>query len=69
MQDIGENSIEFPLEDYLEFRQEVVDKVIEKLNQDGLDTLAIVATESSKEENVVTTIFIREGECSTSQCQ
>lgn len=64
MQDIGENTAEFPSEDYPEFRLKIVKEVIEKLDQEGLDTLA---TESSREENVVTIIVMRKGEFSTLQ--
>ena len=65
MKDIGENSIEFPSEDYPEFRPKIVKEVIEKLDQEGLDTLAIVATKSNREENVVTKVVMRKRECST----
>ena len=65
IKDTGENLEDLPFKNYLEFRQEIVEEVMEKCNQDGLDTLATIAGESSKKENMVTIIIISEGECST----
>lgn len=44
MQDISENSIELPSEDYPEFALEIVKEELEKLDQEGLDTLATTTT-------------------------
>ena len=38
---------------------------MEKLNQDGLETLAKVVAESNKEENLVKMLLIWKGECCT----
>ncbi len=44
MQDIGENFVELPSENYPEFRLEIIKEVLERLDQEGLDTLVVVAT-------------------------
>lgn len=61
MWDIGENPEDLPSEDYPKFRKEIVEEVMEKFNQDGLDTLATTEAKFTKEENVVTKIIISEG--------
>ena len=70
MQDISENSVELPSEDYLEFRPKIVKDVLEKLDQEGFDTLVAIAKESNKEEKKETTIVIRKKRVlHTTECQ
>ncbi len=65
MKDVSENSIELPSEDYPEFGPKIVKEVLEKLDQEGLDTLAAAAIENSKEEKEEKNVSIRKRECST----
>ena len=67
MLDISENFVELPSENYPKFRPKIVKELLEKLDQEGLDKLAAVAIESSKEEKEEKYIVIRKGGCSTFQ--